>query len=276
VTPAAAIALVLLGCGVGAFGTLVGAGGGFLLTPILLLVYPHDSPGTITAISLAVVWCNAISGSGAYAWQRRIDYRSGWVFAAAGLPGAVLGASAVNLVARSVFDALMGIVLLAVAVWLLVGKPAAVETEAGRRGRSPRRVRDRDGVEFRYSVAVWRGALFSAAIGFASSFLGIGGGILHVPVLIGLLGFPVHIATATSHFVLAWVTGAGVATHLVAGDYQHAGVAVRIVWLAAGVIGGAQLGARMSRRASGAVIKLALAVSVLVLGARLVLSALLA
>jgi len=68
--------LVLIGFAVGAFGTLIGAGGGFILTTILLLLYPHDSPQTLTAISLAAVFFNAASGSAAYARQRRIDYRT--------------------------------------------------------------------------------------------------------------------------------------------------------------------------------------------------------
>ena len=84
-SPEAVVGLVALGLGVGAVGTLVGAGGGFLLTPVLLLVYPHDPPQTITAISLAAVWANSTSGSLAYARQRRIDYRSGLVFGAATL-----------------------------------------------------------------------------------------------------------------------------------------------------------------------------------------------
>jgi uncharacterized membrane protein YfcA len=88
----AASLLVLLGIGVGGVGTLVGAGGGFLLTPVLLLVYPHDSPRTITAISLAAVWANSTSGTLAYARQRRIDLRNGVVFGIATLPGAVGGA----------------------------------------------------------------------------------------------------------------------------------------------------------------------------------------
>ncbi|HJO92491.1 MAG TPA: hypothetical protein QF753_03755 [Victivallales bacterium] len=48
-----------LGVVVGLFGTLIGAGGGFILVPILLLVYPHKSPNTITSISLAVVFFNS-------------------------------------------------------------------------------------------------------------------------------------------------------------------------------------------------------------------------
>jgi len=44
-----ALLLCLLGFGVGVFGTLVGAGGGFILTPVLLLLYPNDTPALITA-----------------------------------------------------------------------------------------------------------------------------------------------------------------------------------------------------------------------------------
>ena len=45
--------LVAIGFGVGTFGTIVGAGGGFILTPILLLLYPHDSPKTIIRLRAA-------------------------------------------------------------------------------------------------------------------------------------------------------------------------------------------------------------------------------
>ena len=117
-SPIAFALLVALGLGVGAVGTLVGAGGGFLLAPILLLVYPHDSPQTLTSISLAAVWVNSTSGSIAYARLRRIDVRSGLVFGAATLPGAVGGALAVGYVPRRAFDALMAATLGAVAVWI--------------------------------------------------------------------------------------------------------------------------------------------------------------
>ena len=91
--------------------------------PVLLLLYPHDRPATITAISLTAVFFNAASGSAAYAHQRRIDYRSGLAFAAAALPGSIAGALVVSSVSRSQFDLLMAIVLVALAVWLLIGEP---------------------------------------------------------------------------------------------------------------------------------------------------------
>ena len=114
--------LVLIGFAVGVFGTLIGAGGGFILTPVLLLLYPHDSAQTLTAISLVAVFFNAASGSIAYARQKRIDYRSGAVFALATLPGAIGGAVLVGSVSRQLFDGIMGVVLALLAVWLLVGE----------------------------------------------------------------------------------------------------------------------------------------------------------
>ena len=107
-----AVGLCLLGFGVGVFGTLVGAGGGFILTPVLLLVCPTSSPALIiTAISLIAVFFNAASGSIAYARQKRIDYRSGIVFALCTLPGSVLGVLLANTVARPGFDVIMGVAL---------------------------------------------------------------------------------------------------------------------------------------------------------------------
>src|SRR5207245_2044054 len=108
--------LIPLGFVVGAFGTLIGAGGGFILVPALLLLYPTAKPSVITGISLAVVFFNAASGSIAYARERRIDWRTGLTFAAATTPGAVFGALAVSFVPRGVFDALFGLLLLGLAV----------------------------------------------------------------------------------------------------------------------------------------------------------------
>ena len=251
-----AILLVALGFGVGAFGTLVGAGGGFILTPVLLVLYPHDSPQTISAISIAVVFFNAASGSVAYARQRRTDYRSGLIFGAATLPGAVFGAIAVTHVSRRFFDAVMVAVLLCIAAWLLGGD---------RLRREPR-----PGPDGARRVPLVRGALLSLIVGFVSSFLGIGGGIIHVPLMIQALGFPVHIATATSHFVLAIMSGAATVTHLVQGSYNVGHGLRRTLALSAGVIVGAQLGARVSTRVSGKTIQRLLVVAILALSVRLI------
>lgn len=188
-----AVLLVLIGFGVGVFGTVIGAGGGFILTPILLLLYPHDSAQTLTAISLTVVFFNAASGSAAYARQRRIDYRSGLVFALATIPGAIGGALLVGDVSRQVFDAIMGAVLAALAVWLLAGERWPLHQVRGY--LEERTITDRGGASYQYSVPLWRGAVFSLGIGFLSSFLGIGGGVVHVPLLVRAFGFPAATAS---------------------------------------------------------------------------------
>ncbi len=70
------------------------------------------------------------------------------------------------------------------------------------------------GNTYRYRANVKVGAVLSVGVGFISSFLGIGGGVVHVPMLVGILGFPTHIATATSHFVLAFMALAATITHV--------------------------------------------------------------
>jgi len=264
--------LCLLGFGVGVFGTLVGAGGGFILTPVLLLVYPHSTPALITAISLIVVFFNAGSGSTAYARLRRIDFRSGIVFALCTLPGSVLGVLVADRVSRPGFDVVMGAVLTVLAAWLLVGH----EEPTGHGGRGVRRrIVDRQGHEYRYRANVRLGALLSVGVGFLSSFLGIGGGVVHVPLLVAVLGFPTHVATATSHFVLAIMALVATGTHAVAGTFHHGAGLRRAAALSVGVVVGAQLGAILSQRLSGRLIQRLLAAGLLALGVRLILSVLL-
>jgi hypothetical protein len=268
VSTEAVVGLVALGLGVGAVGTLVGAGGGFLLTPVLLLLYPHEQPRTITAISLAAVWANSTSGSLAYARQRRIDYRSGLVFGAATLPGAIGGALVVDYVPRRAFDLIMALALAGVALWIALHGEVAGARSVG----SERVIVDASGREWRYRVPLARGTAISVAVGFASSFLGIGGGVFHVPILVAGLGFPTHIATATSHFVLAQMSGAGVVTHLVQGSYRVGHGLRRSAALAVGVAVGAQIGARISTRVPAVAIERLLATALILVAVRLGLS----
>jgi uncharacterized membrane protein YfcA len=265
----AALLLILLGFAVGAFGTLVGAGGGFVLTPILLILYPHDSAQTLTAISLVVVFFNAGSGSVAYFHQRRIDFRSGIPFALATVPGSIGGALLVTAVSRRLFDLVIATVIAGLAVWLLIGNH---ERRHPLLDGTPRLLTDSAGHTYHYNVRIWRGVLYGVVVGFLSSFLGIGGGIFHVPLMISALGFPTHIATATSHFILAIMGAAASITHLLAGSFSHGHGLHRAISLSIGVIAGAQLGARISTRLSGRVIQWLLVLALFALAIRLFIS----
>src|SRR5262245_52869321 len=107
-----------LGILIGAFGTLIGAGGGFILVPILLLLYPKEPAELVTAISLAVVFFNALSGSFAYARMKRVDYKSGIFFSIATIPGAVIGALATAYIPRRIFDLMFGVLMIIAAIML--------------------------------------------------------------------------------------------------------------------------------------------------------------
>jgi uncharacterized protein len=262
------LALIVLGFGTGAYGTLIGAGGGFVLLPVLLLLYPHDNPEILTSISLAVVFFNALSGTEAYAMMRRVDYKSGLLFSAATIPGAILGALTTALIPRRLFDGIFGVLLMAACVYLLLQRKP--EERPGKRhmGLSiSRHLVESDGTEHRYTFNPAVGLGLSLLVGFVSSLLGIGGGIVHVPALVYLLNFPVHVATATSHFILANMALTGTLTHIFTGTFSH-GVH-RTIFLAIGVMIGAQLGARLSNRIQGPWIVRGLALALGVVGVRI-------
>ena len=126
--------LIPLGVLVGGYGTLIGAGGGFVLMPVLLLLYPGEDRVLLAAISLAVVFFNALSGSVAYGRMRRIDYRSGMMFAAATIPGAVPGALTTSRLPRGLFDGSLAVLLLIVSVFLLFNPAGRSEGREGTGG----------------------------------------------------------------------------------------------------------------------------------------------
>jgi uncharacterized protein len=266
----------IAGVGVGAYGTLVGAGGGFVMVPIFLFFIPGITPGEAAGTSLAVVFFNALSGTASYVRQKRVDFWTGNRFALATIPGAIVGAYISNLFSSRPFYVVFGIFLIAIAGFLTF-RPAASaarfpplapgETRTLPRGWVIRTVTERGGERFEYAYNFWAGIALSFVVGFLSSTLGIGGGIIHVPALIFLFYFPAHIATATSHYILAISAFVGALSHLASGDIRW----IPMIGLSIGVIPGAQIGARLSSRLHGKWIVRGLALALAVVGLRLLL-----
>ncbi len=265
------VGLVAIGVLVGAYGTLIGAGGGFVLVPLLLLLYPHESPSRLTAVSLAVVLANASSGSLSYYRLRRADYRSGAWLAVATIPGAILGAIVVGTIPRVLFELIMGVTLLVAGIYLAVRPHGRFPLLSTARFSVERTLTDSAGSTRRYRFNLGLAMAFSVVVGFVSSLLGIGGGIIHVPLLTTFFEFPEHIATATSHFVLIFTSGAGAATHVYESDYG--GTLGLTISLAAGVLIGAPFGAALSRRVTGGWIIRLLAIALGLVGLRLLVTA---
>jgi uncharacterized membrane protein YfcA len=268
------ILLALLGVVVGTYGTLVGVGGGFLIVPLLLIIYKLP-PAAAAATSLVVVLLNAASGSVTYIRRGRVDIRTGLLLAAATVPGAFfIGPELAERIPDRAFKIGFGVFLLAMATLLFL-RP---ERKSSSTGGGPRKgiwmlrrtFRDGSGASMDYEFDVVLAVVLSFAVGVLSSMLGIGGGIVHVPALIHFMSFPVHVATATSQFVLAFTAAAGVAKYASGGH---------VVWPLAAVIGvgvivGAQVGARLSHRMKGGRIIRLLVLAIVLLGGRLIWSAL--
>ncbi len=263
------LGLALAGLVAGMYGTIVGAGGGFILVPLLLLTRPDLSAAGITTISLGSVFFNSMSGSAAYARQHRVDFKTGLLLAAATVPTSALGAILVGFVPRRPFQLMFGafLVLVAIFVWIRPG----IQRRTVRSGaRFHRRLTDARGntYEWSYNLILALGASF--IIGFLAALLGVGGGVMLVPVMVTFLSFPPAVATATSTFVLLFTSLSATATHLVQGDFR--GVEVATLAVAAGTIAGAQLGARISQRLSSRLIVRLLAAALAFVGGRLFLS----
>ncbi len=251
--------LFLAGLGIGALGTLIGAGGGWMIVPLLLFGY-HFSPQEAVGTSLAVVFLNALSGSIAYMIQGRVLYRMGLAFAIATIPGALLGALLVQHLDSRWFSMLFGAFLLLIAAFLHRGRHLPFVRHRGAHVSN-------EVLEAFRSPYMRLGIIISFAVGVLSSLFGIGGGIIHVPFLIVILGIPVHAATATSHFVLAITSLTGTLAFLRNGQV-HLRVAAS---MGLGVLLGAQLGALLSMRLSSEPIRRTLAVALAVFACWLIL-----
>ncbi|KAB2922321.1 MAG: sulfite exporter TauE/SafE family protein [Bacteroidetes bacterium] len=239
--------LLAVGIIVGMFGTIIGVGGGFIVVPLLTFVYGF-SPQHAVGTSMAVVALNALSGTAAYVKQRRIEYRTGLLFAAATLPGSYFGAYLLQGVSVRAFDIGFGTLMAGIALYLAMRKrhdfePVDVETF----------------VPPAYNR--WGGMAISFLVGFIASMAGIGGGVVHVPAMIYLFRFPPFIAVPTSHFILAISATFAAASHGAIGE---------VAWdflpfLGTGAVIGAQIGGRLSHRVKSRwIVRTLLAVMVVV------------
>ena len=267
--------LVPMGVFTGAIGTMVGVGGGFIIVPVLMHLYPAVEPGRITSLSLAVIALNSFSGTWAYAKQKRVDFKLGGVYILASIPGVALGSWAVSRISRGSFDLVMGLVLVTLGLFMVTNarppqqtQKSSVTPEAisnGRRASSSAALNVATlNIASRQRGKI--GALIAVFVGFFSTLLGIGGGVIHVPALIYVMKYSPHRATATSQLVLAGMTAIASVIHFVAGDLDGSWFGIGAI--GAGMIVGAQFGARWSARLQGSWLLRGLAIVTLVIGGR--------
>lgn len=254
----------LIGILIGCYGTLVGAGGGFLLVPLFLLLH-HLSPEVAVGTSLAIVAANAASGALGYVWKKKVDYRAGITFALATVPGAIAGTLLTSYFSGPIFMKVFGVFLIGISLYLFFRRKE--EFHGAAKGPAWGRVQRELGGE-RYSYNEPVGLSISAGVGVVSSWLGIGGGIIHVPAMTEILGFPVHVAVATSHFVLAFTALVGAVVHAWSGHWDP----TLAISTGVGAIIGAQIGVFLSPKLKSSAIIRYLSLALFAVGLRLVVS----
>lgn len=237
----------------GTIGTVVGVGGGFILLPVLLTVYPKMHHEVITSITLLVGFINASVGVFAHRRSGRLDLKSGLIFAAATVPASVLGTYLTQYLPVSLFQIILGSIMIMVSILMFIKNSERKEKctkNSSDKFIMLRSYKKEDGIVATWSYDVRIGVLCSAIAGFISSIVGLAGGVFHIPVMIRILGFPVLVATATSQFIVIFSCLSGTITNVFSGAIL--GGAVTAIVISLGVVPGAFFGVFISKRLKSA------------------------
>lgn len=258
---------VLAGIGLvaGLLGSMLGVGGGFIIVPILTLALKLPMQVAIGSSLVAIV-ANSSTAASAYLKTRMTNIRLGLLLETTTVPGAILGAMVISLMTSSVLGVIFGIVLLYVSYSMMFRQPVMAEDIAqannpadssnasGRSlGRSEHTYYDPN----QNRTASYRinrippGLVASFFAGVLSSILGIGGGIIQVPVMHSLMGIPIKVAIGTSSFMMALTAAVGALIYYGNG-YVYASIVAPLV---AGVVVGALLGTTLAQKSRGTWLK---------------------
>jgi len=253
-----ALLLVGIGLGVGWLSGLFGVGGGFLLTPLLILI---GIPSPVAVASGANQTLGA-SVSGLIAQWRRgnVDAKMGAVLLVGGLIGSGAGVQLFGFLRRigqvDLAVALFYVVVLGAVGLLMVNE--SLRTILRRRHARPKRLHEHlwaHGLPFkmrfrksRLYISVIPPLLVGVAIGVLSAVMGVGGGFMLVPAMIYFLGMPTSVVIGTSLFQVVFV--AANVTLLQAAQLGTVDIVLTMLLLVGGVAG-AQFGAAMGARLRG-------------------------
>jgi uncharacterized protein len=279
------VVMLGLGAAVGFLSGMFGVGGGFLLTPFLML---SGIPASI-AVATGANQIVATSVSGALAqWRRNnIDFRMGAVLIVGGVAGALIGVFLLKLLREAgqagLIVSLTYVALLGVVGALMLGESirAIRRTRAGKpaSARKPGQHNWIHGLPLK--VRFPRSRLYISAIpplvigwivGLLTAFLGVGGGFIMVPAMIYLLRMPTNVVIGTSIFQIIFVTAVVTVLHA---SFNHTLDVVLALLLAAGGVVGGQFGVRAGQKLRGEQLRAILAAMVLAVALRLLFDLLL-
>lgn len=269
---------VLLGLGgiVGFLSGMFGVGGGFLITPLLMLI--GIPPGVAVATGANQVVASSISGVLAQFKRRAVDMRMGGVLTVGGLMGSTIGGYVFNLMSKlgqiDLLVQLSYVLFLGVigAMMLIESLNALRKSDKGQIKRSKVHSwvhRMPIKMKFRASglyISVLPPLMVGGAVGFLSAIMGVGGGFVMVPAMIYLLGMPTRVVVGTSLFQITFVTAYTTLVHAV--THHTVDMILALLLIIGGVIG-AQFGTRVGVRLKAEQLRILLSLLVLLVAAKI-------
>lgn len=251
VTPLLAAIIFVAGIVAGGLGALLGIGGGVFLVPFLNLAlnFPFQAAA---AISLTTVIATSSSVSAGRSGKHLINLRLGMVLEVATAAGSLLGGITAQLVAPAALQKLFGVIAAVVALFMVsrVNRRNVIldpSIDPGVLGG--RFYEEESGATVTYRVKRLPAALAASfAAGNVSSLLGVGGGVIKVPVLNAWCGVPVRAAAATSAFMIGVTATAGAVIYYGRGQLVPALAAAAVLGVQVGSWGGMLIGRRTSAK----------------------------
>jgi uncharacterized membrane protein YfcA len=202
----------------GAFGSVLGIGGGLFIIPSLTLFLGVKLKTAIAASIVAVI-ATSLGGGNVYVRNQVADIRLGLLLALATAPGAVVGALLATYVSARVLAAVFAVILAASAyrMYASIRNPRSPSAAAARSADAPSRLPFRSAYYetstrqmISYQVGrVGTGLAASTMAGLVSGLLGVGGGIIQVPVMNLIMHVPIKVATTTSTYIIGITAMAG-------------------------------------------------------------------
>ena len=272
------VGLAMLGGGAvaGAFGSLLGLGGGILMVPLLTLGFglPLREAAGVSLVSVIVT---SSAAAGVYLERRVANLRLGMTLELFTATGALIGGSIAFLLDERVLSLLFGVLLLYAAATMARARgevePEALPSDADEAhdhrpadGAPPASLDRLSGEGYRVRNLPL-GLVGSIAAGVVSALFGIGGGMVKVPVMHLAMGAPLRVAIATSNMMIGITAAAGALIYLTRGgiDPYVAGPT------AIGAFLGATAGSRLAHRVDVRYLRLLFVVVLLYTGSQMLL-----
>jgi len=280
--------LVGLGGLVGLLSGLFGVGGGFLLTPLLIMI---GIPPTVAAASDSnQIVAASTSGTVAHARRGTVDFKMGILMLVGGLIGGTVGVRMIQLL-RAVGEADFAITVTYVVMLGSIGSymfyDSLRELRIGVRRSSPRTRHRRPSLyaklanvlpwkmEFQRSgvrLSVLMPLLLGGLVGVLAAIMGVGGGFIMVPVMVYLLRMPMHVVVGTSLFQILFTCSN---VTVMQAWMNHTVDFILAMLLLFGSVVGAQVGARINQHLKAEQLKILMSVIVLVVMVKMLLGLLL-